>query len=178
MINRKKCLLSGIICVCWIAGTLVGFLPLFGWNAGETSDHRCIFTKVMDYDYLVFLYFATIIFPALLIAAFYAHIYRVIVKQVSHTKETECRHGKQRYGEIAKKCNGYDGCSYSKSSRWTPAEVVPFAVSEVYVSAGAIKLRGRCCVCSARRANGRSRLRRISRVSSSSSSSAGFLCTR
>ncbi|XP_029171232.1 adenosine receptor A2b-like isoform X2 [Nylanderia fulva] len=71
----------GIICVCWIAGTLVGFLPLFGWNGGETSDHRCIFTKVMDYNYLVFLYFATIIFPALLIAAFYAHIYRVIIKQ-------------------------------------------------------------------------------------------------
>ncbi|KAL0118811.1 hypothetical protein PUN28_009463 [Cardiocondyla obscurior] len=71
----------GIICVCWVAGTLIGFLPLFGWNAGETEDHRCIFTNVMDYDYLVFLYFATIIFPALLIAAFYAHIYRVIVKQ-------------------------------------------------------------------------------------------------
>lgn len=71
----------GIICVCWVAGTLVGFLPLFGWNAGEKDDHRCIFTNVMDYDYLVFLYFATIIFPALLIAAFYAHIYRVIVKQ-------------------------------------------------------------------------------------------------
>ncbi|XP_011340162.1 adenosine receptor A2b isoform X2 [Ooceraea biroi] len=71
----------GIICACWVAGTLVGFLPLFGWNAGEPSDHRCLFTQVMDYNYLVFLYFATIIFPALLIAAFYAHIYRVIVKQ-------------------------------------------------------------------------------------------------
>ncbi|XP_011168551.1 adenosine receptor A2b isoform X2 [Solenopsis invicta] len=71
----------GIICVCWVAGTLVGFLPLFGWNAGEMDDHGCMFTNVMDYDYLVFLYFATIIFPALLIAAFYAHIYRVIVRQ-------------------------------------------------------------------------------------------------
>lgn len=71
----------GIICVCWITGTLVGFLPLFGWNAGKKSDEKCIFTQVMDYDYLVFLYFATIIFPALLIAAFYAHIYRVVVKQ-------------------------------------------------------------------------------------------------
>ncbi|KAL6264829.1 hypothetical protein P5V15_004924 [Pogonomyrmex californicus] len=72
----------GIICVCWIAGILVGFLPLFGWNTGQINDHRCIFTNVMDYNYLVFLYFATIIFPALLIAAFYAHIYRVIVKQL------------------------------------------------------------------------------------------------
>lgn len=78
---------AGIICVCWIAGTLVGFLPLFGWNSGEPSEHRCIFTRVMDYDYLVFLYFATIIFPALLIAAFYAHIYRVIVKQQIVTME-------------------------------------------------------------------------------------------
>lgn len=68
--------------MCWIAGTLVGFLPLLGWNAGKKSNEKCIFTEVMDYDYLVFLYFATIIFPALLIAAFYAHIYRVVVKQV------------------------------------------------------------------------------------------------
>jgi hypothetical protein len=73
---------AGIICVCWVAGTLVGFLPLLGWNAGHKSDEKCIFTEVMDYDYLVFLYFATIIFPALLIAAFYAHIYRVVIKQV------------------------------------------------------------------------------------------------
>ncbi|XP_015603170.1 adenosine receptor A2b [Cephus cinctus] len=72
----------GIICVCWVAGTLVGFLPLLGWNAGKKSDEKCIFTEVMDYDYLVFLYFATIIFPALLIAAFYAHIYRVVLKQL------------------------------------------------------------------------------------------------
>ncbi|KAF3422130.1 hypothetical protein E2986_04334 [Frieseomelitta varia] len=74
----------GIICVCWIAGTLVGFLPLLGWNAGKKSNEKCIFTEVMDYDYLVFLYFATIIFPALLIAAFYTHIYRVVVKQVRY----------------------------------------------------------------------------------------------
>ncbi|XP_012262984.2 adenosine receptor A2b-like [Athalia rosae] len=72
----------GIICVCWIAGTSVGFLPLMGWNAGKKSDEKCLFTEVMDYNYLVFLYFATIVFPALLIAAFYSHIYRVVVKQL------------------------------------------------------------------------------------------------
>ncbi|XP_031849728.1 adenosine receptor A2b isoform X2 [Nomia melanderi] len=71
----------GIICLCWVTGTLVGFLPLLGWNTGQKSNEKCIFTEVMDYDYLVFLYFATIIFPALIIAAFYAHIYRVVVKQ-------------------------------------------------------------------------------------------------
>lgn len=94
-INEKDDRFPGIICVCWVAGTLVGFLPLLGWNAGETSDHRCIFTNVMDYDYLVFLYFATIIFPALLIAAFYAHIYRVIVKQVSQHEREKFRESRR-----------------------------------------------------------------------------------
>ncbi|XP_003705802.2 adenosine receptor A2b [Megachile rotundata] len=92
----------GIICVCWIAGTLVGFLPLFGWNAGEKSNQKCIFTEVMDYDYLVFLYFATIIFPALLIAAFYAHIYRVVVKQLQQivTMNPGRRTGNQTTGTM------------------------------------------------------------------------------
>ncbi|XP_034182717.1 adenosine receptor A2b [Osmia lignaria lignaria] len=92
----------GIICVCWIAGTLVGFLPLFGWNAGERSNQKCIFTEVMDYDYLVFLYFATIIFPALLIAAFYAHIYRVVVKQLQQivTMNPGRRTGNQTTGTM------------------------------------------------------------------------------
>ncbi|XP_046391197.1 adenosine receptor A2a [Ischnura elegans] len=76
---RTKTAVS-IICVCWVAGTFVGFLPLLGWNAGP--QQRCRFTEVMDYNYLVFLYFATIIVPALILAAFYAHIYRVVLRQL------------------------------------------------------------------------------------------------
>ncbi|XP_017488521.1 PREDICTED: uncharacterized protein LOC108376790 [Rhagoletis zephyria] len=73
-----------IISMCWVAGTIVGFLPLFGWHVKpeNQADMSCHFVKVMDYNYLVFLYFATIITPALLMLAFYTHIYRVIVKQV------------------------------------------------------------------------------------------------
>ncbi|XP_043462047.1 adenosine receptor A2a-like [Leptopilina heterotoma] len=72
----------GIICICWIAGGLVGFLPLAGWNAGKKLDDNCIFTEVMDYNYLVFLYLTTIIIPGILIGASYAHIYRVVIKQL------------------------------------------------------------------------------------------------
>ncbi|XP_058808875.1 adenosine receptor A2b isoform X2 [Phymastichus coffea] len=72
----------GMICTCWLAGTLVGFLPLLGWNAGRKSDGQCVFVEVMDYDYLVFLYLATIVLPALLIGAFYVNIYRVVLKQM------------------------------------------------------------------------------------------------
>ncbi|NP_001308587.1 uncharacterized LOC103314255 [Tribolium castaneum] len=71
-----------IITVCWVAGTIVGFLPLMGWHKSAPSDGRCFFLGVMDYNYLVFLYFGTIITPALLLAAFYAHIYQVVLKQL------------------------------------------------------------------------------------------------
>ncbi|XP_017055812.1 uncharacterized protein LOC108097792 [Drosophila ficusphila] len=71
-----------IISMCWVAGTIVGFLPLFGWHATWQDNQECLFVEVMDYNYLVFLYFATIITPALLMLAFYTHIYRVIIKQV------------------------------------------------------------------------------------------------
>uniref|UniRef100_A0A1I8MRQ5 G-protein coupled receptors family 1 profile domain-containing protein n=1 Tax=Musca domestica TaxID=7370 RepID=A0A1I8MRQ5_MUSDO len=71
-----------IISMCWLAGAIVGFLPLFGWHAAVDTNQACLFVEVMDYNYLVFLYFATIITPALLMIAFYAHIYKVIIKQV------------------------------------------------------------------------------------------------
>ncbi|XP_014245551.1 adenosine receptor A3 [Cimex lectularius] len=72
-----------IICLCWVLGTIVGFLPLLGWNNGMAIDSpQCHFTEVMDYNFLVFLYLATIVFPALLMAAFYAHIYSVVLKQL------------------------------------------------------------------------------------------------
>ncbi|XP_055525859.1 adenosine receptor A2a isoform X2 [Wyeomyia smithii] len=70
-----------IISLCWLAGSIIGFLPLFGWHETPQTD-TCLFLKVMDYDYLVFLYFATIITPALIMLAFYTHIYRVIINQL------------------------------------------------------------------------------------------------
>jgi len=84
LINPCTSFLAVIISMCWVAGTIVGFLPLFGWyNTEFKYDEECLFVEVMDYNYLVFLYFATIITPALLMLGFYTHIYRVIIKQVS-----------------------------------------------------------------------------------------------
>ncbi|KAF6207107.1 hypothetical protein GE061_018346 [Apolygus lucorum] len=74
--------LPGIIGVCWVLGSFLGFLPLLGWNRSQEIRSGCKFTKVMDYNFLVFLYLATIVFPALLMGAFYAHIYSVVLKQL------------------------------------------------------------------------------------------------
>lgn len=85
---------DGIISVCWVAGAVVGLLPLFGWHAVVDSAPGCYFVDVMDYNYLLFLYFATIVTPSVLLAAFYAHIYRVVVKQLSQVMTVEGGHGR------------------------------------------------------------------------------------
>nr|XP_023023546.1 uncharacterized protein LOC111511746 [Leptinotarsa decemlineata] len=82
--GRKKISISFvtvIISICWFAGIVVGFLPLLGWHKKPDRDY-CFFLNVMQSNYLVFLYFGTIITPALLLAAFYAHIYQVVVRQL------------------------------------------------------------------------------------------------
>lgn len=69
-----------------MAGAIIGFLPLFGWYNREGWERDppeyCFFTDVMDYSYLVFLYFATIVFPALLMIGFYGYIYHVVLIKV------------------------------------------------------------------------------------------------
>ncbi|XP_066975019.1 uncharacterized protein [Macrobrachium rosenbergii] len=69
-----------IILLCWLAGIFLGFLPLMGWRQEYQGD--CYFVKVMHYDYLVFIYFSTIVFPGILMAFFYTHIYTVVLKQL------------------------------------------------------------------------------------------------
>ncbi|KAK3856013.1 hypothetical protein Pcinc_037617 [Petrolisthes cinctipes] len=59
---------------------MVGCLPVMGW--AETQHGACLFTEVMNYDYLVFLYFCTIVGPGILMAVFYTHIYTVVLKQL------------------------------------------------------------------------------------------------
>ncbi|RWS28373.1 adenosine receptor A2b-like protein [Leptotrombidium deliense] len=70
-----------IIISCWILGALIGFLPLFGWNNGPSKSGLCLFIPVMNYDFLVFVFFATIVFPAALMAFCYLRIYLIVVRQ-------------------------------------------------------------------------------------------------
>ncbi|XP_031349427.1 uncharacterized protein LOC116175440 [Photinus pyralis] len=83
MIKQKIASIANvIISVCWLSGSFIGFLPVMGWYQEVEGDFQCLFLKVMDPKYLVFLYFVTILTPALLMAASYIHIYRVVLKQV------------------------------------------------------------------------------------------------
>ncbi|GAB6026359.1 hypothetical protein CHUAL_012563 [Chamberlinius hualienensis] len=70
----------GMIICCWVLGVFTGLIPFMGWRAPLTT--QCHFTKVMDYDYLAFLYFATILAPSVLMGYFYIRIYIVVIKQL------------------------------------------------------------------------------------------------
>lgn len=72
-----------VILGCWLLGSVVGLLPIFGWNNGPEDNGLCLFIPVMHYDFLVLIFFATIVYPALLMAFCYGRIYSVVLKQVS-----------------------------------------------------------------------------------------------
>ncbi|KAI1293460.1 putative G-protein coupled receptor No9 [Halotydeus destructor] len=80
--NMSKRIATCIIVTCWIIGALIGFLPLFGVNNGQDAHGQCLFIPIMSYDFLVFLYFATIVFPAVILAGFYGRIYMVVIGQI------------------------------------------------------------------------------------------------
>ncbi|CAO1411003.1 unnamed protein product [Diamesa tonsa] len=89
--SRNVCTKTAIeiISLCWIFGIVIGFLPLFGWHKEVTEG--CLFVEIMDYNYLVFLYFTTIITPALILAIFYGLIYKVILKQINKTSSASIK---------------------------------------------------------------------------------------
>ena len=75
-----------VIAACWTTATVIGLLPAAGWNAGEPREPRCFFMEVMDFRYLAFVYFATIVAPSLFMAVVYIVIFRVVRRQVSSYK--------------------------------------------------------------------------------------------
>ena len=45
------------MCVAWCFATLIGIVPLFGWNLGPMATERCSFTEVISLQYMVFFNF-------------------------------------------------------------------------------------------------------------------------
>ena len=71
------------IACCWTTATVIGLLPAAGWNAGEPIEPRCFFMELMDFRYLAFIYFATIVAPSLFMAVVYVIIFKVVRRQVT-----------------------------------------------------------------------------------------------
>ena len=74
---------GAMVAGAWTLGCVIGLLPLMGWNLGRKEDDTCVFIKVIDLRYLVFLYFATVLVPLLFLSAMYCKIFFVIRHRVS-----------------------------------------------------------------------------------------------
>ena len=79
MTTRKA---LAVIAACWTLATVIGLLPVMGWNRGRPPEARCFFMEVMAQRYLVFIFVFTIVAPSIVMAIAYARIYRVVKQQV------------------------------------------------------------------------------------------------
>lgn len=66
------------VVIAWVLGSLVGVLPLMGWNGGKPNQYevsKCEFMRVMDMTYLMFVFYATVVTPSVLLIFFYISMY-------------------------------------------------------------------------------------------------------
>ncbi|XP_069098248.1 adenosine receptor A3-like [Pleurodeles waltl] len=80
------------ICVCWVVSSLMGVVPMFGWNgrarlpASETNitHQACAFTSVVSMDFIVyFSSFGWILSPLIIMIILYTEIFYRIRKLLS-----------------------------------------------------------------------------------------------
>ncbi len=98
------------IILSWLAGIVVGILPVLGWNMGPSNiTDDCVFVFIMDYEYLVYgIFFGFFIPPLALIYASYSYIFYLVYKSTrasintavklqlsSNTVKTELRTAKK-----------------------------------------------------------------------------------
>jgi hypothetical protein len=54
------------ILACWIAAFIIGYLPTFGWNAGENLEN-CYWDEKIPPNYLIFFQVLSIFIPLIVI---------------------------------------------------------------------------------------------------------------
>ncbi|XP_063427748.1 adenosine receptor A1-like [Mytilus trossulus] len=69
--------------IAWIAGMIVGFTPMFGWNLGPMADNKCAFLSVIDMNYIVYFnFFGFVLSPLVIMFLIYVYIYYIVRKQL------------------------------------------------------------------------------------------------
>lgn len=74
----------------WLLGSLLGLVPLYGWNSGNKDMKSCQFTAVITYPYMVyFQFFGLVLLPLSLMLGIYIYIL-IIVRR--HSRQTHALH--------------------------------------------------------------------------------------
>ena len=73
-----------MVVLTWIAATLVGLVPVFGWNLGPTPDNICSFVGVIDLKYMVYFnFFGFVLTPLVIMLILYTIIFYIVRKQMA-----------------------------------------------------------------------------------------------
>ena len=81
-----------VISVSWVAAILVGLVPLFGWNNGNSGSVICSFVDVISYEYMVYFnFFVCVLGPLVLIFLIYCYIYKVVRNQLRQIDSLQIR---------------------------------------------------------------------------------------
>lgn len=81
---KTKFVTKSFVAGCWTIGTVLGFLPFFGWNSGK-FDQVCDVRVIIDFNYMLFVCFGNGLLSTTAIVIMYALTYRMIRKQVRHS---------------------------------------------------------------------------------------------
>ncbi|XP_078496670.1 adenosine receptor A3-like [Lissotriton helveticus] len=97
------------VIVCWLVSSLMGLLPMFGWNqernlaagGSDTSYLPCAFTSVVSMDFMVyFSSFGWIMVPLILMFILYTEIFyrirQLLNQNVSNSKDTSKYYNKEK----------------------------------------------------------------------------------
>lgn len=74
-----------MIVVVWVAGIVVGLVPMFGWHLGKPSnmsDFDCAFVAIIDMNYMVYFNFlGFVLTPLVILFLTYGYIFSVVHKR-------------------------------------------------------------------------------------------------
>ena len=77
--------------VSWVAGTLVGFVPMFGWHLPKpqnVSGWTCSFVYTIDFSYMIYYNILGFVWtPMVLMFILYAYIFCIVHKHLSQQRD-------------------------------------------------------------------------------------------
>ena len=78
-----------LVLICWVSGTIVGSVPMFGWHSAPLDLEFCSFILVIDMKYMVYFnFFGFILVPLVIIFATYIKLFQFIWSRSRKVRES------------------------------------------------------------------------------------------
>nr|CAJ38814.1 putative adenosine receptor [Platynereis dumerilii] len=134
---------TAVVASYWIAGIIVGLVPMFGWNLGP-GGVECAFVEVIDMKYMVYFnFFGFVLVPLILMLVIYIYIYRVVIKQMRQIASLQVHDSNTSSG-----FNKHSLKKEIKAAKWFAVVILLFAVSwiPIHIMNAVTLFAGKTCI--------------------------------